>query len=183
MTQTDYLSSIRKGIVTASQPIPQPTTQLPTPQPIPLIKEYNLIAIPKSPKNEDNNRTISEKAAVSPKITIDQDPMKGRLSLDDALKQIQNQPDAAYAGWSEARVRAYKMIDKNPNSYYYRFNAPGEAQRKGKWTKEETELFLDRLKQVGANAQWGLFSIAIPGRVGYQVTMIFCYLDYYLKWP
>ncbi|KAG1056451.1 hypothetical protein G6F43_001668 [Rhizopus delemar] len=180
MTQTDYLSSIRKSIVTASQPIPQPTTQLPTPQPtpqpIPLIKEDNLIAIPKSPKNEDNNRTISEKAAVSPKITIDQDPMKGRLSLDDALKQIQNQPDAAYAGWSEARVRAYKMIDKNPNSYYYRFNAPGEAQRKGKWTKEETELFLDRLKQVGANAQWGLFSIAIPGRVGYQCSNYYRFL-------
>ncbi|KAG0800838.1 hypothetical protein G6F22_001835 [Rhizopus arrhizus] len=181
MTQTDYLSSIRKGIVTASQPSPQPKIQLPTPhptpQPIPLIKEEDsTIAVPKSPKNEDNNRTISEKTAASPKITIDHDPMKGRLSLDDALKQIQNRPDAAYAGWSEARVRAYKMIDKNPNSYYYRFNAPGEAQRKGKWTKEETELFLDRLKQVGANAQWGLFSIAIPGRVGYQCSNYYRFL-------
>lgn len=63
------------------------------------------------------------------------------------------------------------MIDKNPNSYYYRFNAPGEQQKKGKWTEEETALFLNRLRQVGANSQWGIFSIAIPGRVGYQVCL------------
>ena len=97
----------------------------------------------------------------------------GRLALDDALQQVQdskhNTELDGYAGWSAARLRAYKMIEKNPNSYYYRFNAPGEQQKKGKWTEEENTLFLDRLKQVGANSQWGIFSIAIPGRVGYQV--------------
>lgn len=95
----------------------------------------------------------------------------GRLALDDALRQIQssNSPDKAYEGWSQARIRAFQMINENPNSYYYRFNAPGEEQRKGAWTEEERELFFNRLKEVGANGQWGIFSIAIPGRVGYQV--------------
>jgi len=40
----------------------------------------------------------------------------------------------AFEGWSEARIKAYKMIGINPNTYYYRFNAPGEKQRNGAWT-------------------------------------------------
>lgn len=39
-------------------------------------------------------------------------------------------------GWSSARIRAYKLIDTNPNAYYYRFNKPGEKQGKGKFTPE-----------------------------------------------
>lgn len=94
----------------------------------------------------------------------------GRLALDDALRQIATKSgEEAFEGWSEARIRAYQMIDKNPNSYYYRFNAPGEEQRKGPWTEEERKLFFKRLAEVGANGQWGIFSTAIPGRVGYQV--------------
>lgn len=31
-------------------------------------------------------------------------------------------------------------------------------------------MFFDRLSDVGANGQWGLFSMTIPGRVGYQVN-------------
>ncbi|CAO3703216.1 unnamed protein product [Rhizopus stolonifer] len=105
-----------------------------------------------------------------------QDKLTKRLSLDDALQQIQYQPDAVNANWSEARIRAFKMIDKNPNSYYYRFNAPGEPQHKGKWTDQENTLFLNRLKEVGANAQWGIFSMAIPGRVGYQCSNYYRFL-------
>ncbi|KAI8077939.1 uncharacterized protein B0P05DRAFT_543411 [Gilbertella persicaria] len=98
--------------------------------------------------------------------------VRGRLNLDDALQQMQENQNTQdpFEGWSEARLRAYKMLDKNPNSYYYRFNAPGEQQQKGKWTKEEHQLFLDRLEELGANSQWGIFSMAIPGRVGYQCS-------------
>lgn len=99
--------------------------------------------------------------------------MGGRLGLDDALKQArENKMDLekAFEGWSQARIRAYQMIDQNPNSYYYRFNAPGEEQRKGQWTEEEKKVFYKRLEEVGANGQWGIFSMSIPGRVGYQVT-------------
>ncbi|KAI9008767.1 hypothetical protein CLU79DRAFT_776816 [Phycomyces nitens] len=73
-------------------------------------------------------------------------------------------------GWSQARIHAYKMIHQSPNSYYYRFNAPGEEQKKGGWSKDEKAMFLKRLDQVGPNGQWGLFSTEIPGRVGYQCS-------------
>ncbi|KAG2225928.1 hypothetical protein INT45_006624 [Circinella minor] len=96
--------------------------------------------------------------------------MIGRLALDDALKQVTENPNKAFEGWSQARIRAFKMIERNPNSYYYRFNAPGEEQSKGPWTEEEKQLFFKRLQDVGANGQWGLFSTAIPGRVGYQCS-------------
>lgn len=75
-----------------------------------------------------------------------------------------------FEGWSPARVRAYQMIEKNPNSYYYRFNAPGEEQRRGPWSQEEQALFHKRLEEVGSNGQWGVFSMKIPGRVGYQCS-------------
>ncbi|KAF9187993.1 hypothetical protein BGZ51_000929 [Haplosporangium sp. Z 767] len=99
--------------------------------------------------------------------------MGGRLGLDEALKQVQeNKVDAskAFEGWSDARIKAYAAIDKKPNTYYYRFNAPGEVQRKGAWTKEEQNMFHARLAEIGANGQWGLFSMTIPGRVGYQCS-------------
>lgn len=119
--------------------------------------------------------------------------MGGRLCLDEAVQQAQKHqeedPEKAFEGWSEARIRAYQMIDENPNSYYYRFNAPGEVQRRGQWSKvshvvygishaysyihfiqEEQKLFYKRLDEVGANGQWGIFSMAIPGRVGYQCS-------------
>ncbi|KAI8144803.1 hypothetical protein BJV82DRAFT_667355 [Fennellomyces sp. T-0311] len=99
--------------------------------------------------------------------------MGGRLGLDEALQQVQKHqvdPEKAFEGWSQARIRAYQMIDQNPNSYYYRFNAPGEIQRKGQWTEEEQKVFYERLREVGANGQWGIFSMKIPGRVGYQCS-------------
>ncbi|KAG2203617.1 hypothetical protein INT47_011711 [Mucor saturninus] len=99
--------------------------------------------------------------------------MCGRLGLDEALEQFQNNqidPEKAFEGWSQARIKAYQMIDQNPNSYYYRFNAPGEVQRKGQWDEPEKKMFFDRLADVGANGQWGLFSMTIPGRVGYQCS-------------
>ena len=65
-------------------------------------------------------------------------PAKGRrriakLKLDDALAV--KEQNGQFAGWSEARIRAFKLIKQNPNAYYYRFNAPGEAQKNGAWSK------------------------------------------------
>jgi len=59
----------------------------------------------------------------------------GRLKLDDALELLKKNPETAMEGWSAARVYAYKMIHKNPNRYYYRFNAPGEKQRNGAFSQ------------------------------------------------
>ncbi|KAJ3091669.1 hypothetical protein HK102_013857, partial [Quaeritorhiza haematococci] len=101
-----------------------------------------------------------------------------RLRLDDALQQLENEkdPEKLFSGWSDARIRAYKMIDSKPNSYYYRFNAPGEKQRNGAWTKEERALFMKRLDEMGADGQWGIFSMKIPGRVGYQCSNFYRHL-------
>jgi len=100
-----------------------------------------------------------------------------RLRLDDALNQLKSDdPLKAFEGWSEARIKAYKMIDANPNTYYYRFNAPGEKQRNGAWTPEERKLFFKRLEEVGADGQWGIFSMTIPGRVGYQCSNFYRHL-------
>ncbi|KAJ2783659.1 hypothetical protein H4R18_001569 [Coemansia javaensis] len=110
----------------------------------------------------------------------------GRLPLDEALAQLQRAATAkngagidlskAMKGWSEARIKAFKAIKTKPNTYYYRFNAPGEEQRTGQWTAEEQRLFHARLKEIGANGQWGIFSMTIPGRVGYQCSNYYRYL-------
>jgi len=78
-------------------------------------------------------------------------------------------------GWSEARVKAFLSRKKNPNSYYYRFNAPGEAQATGNWTKAEVDLFMAQIQNFGVTYRWGEFSMSIPGRVGYQCS------NYYRK--
>ncbi|KAJ2761355.1 hypothetical protein H4S06_001248 [Coemansia sp. BCRC 34490] len=110
----------------------------------------------------------------------------GRLPLDEALAQLQRAATAkngsgidlnkAMKGWSEARIKAFKAIKTKPNTYYYRFNAPGEEQRTGQWTPEEQRMFHARLREIGANGQWGIFSMAIPGRVGYQCSNYYRYL-------
>eukprot|EP00871_Galdieria_phlegrea_P004504 jgi/Galph1/5054/GphlegSOOS_G3712.1 len=94
----------------------------------------------------------------------------GRLRLDDALKRVKE--SGSMDGWSEARIKAYQSIDTNPNAYYYRFNAPGEEQNHGQWTEKEEKLFFERLKEckIGENYEWGIFSMGIPGRVGYQCS-------------
>ncbi|KJE94945.1 hypothetical protein CAOG_08894 [Capsaspora owczarzaki ATCC 30864] len=94
------------------------------------------------------------------------------LSLKEAMSQLNTTTDAAagFKDWSEARIRAYKSIDVNPNAYYYRFNAPNEEPRNGAWTQDEKQLFFERLREIGADGQWGIFSMAIPGRVGYQCS-------------
>ena len=85
-------------------------------------------------------------------------------------------------GWSEARIKAWNNRERNENQYYYRFNAPGESQGEGKWSEQEHALFMatmesvknGELKDAAGNVvpmyQWGSFSKAIPGRVGYQCS-------------
>ena len=97
-----------------------------------------------------------------------------KLKLDEALKR--HDEDKSFEGWSAARIRAYKLIDKNPNAYYYRFNAPGDIQNNGKWSPEEQELFYKRMAEVGVSGKWGLFAMTIPGRVGYQCSNFYRYV-------
>ncbi|ORY96541.1 hypothetical protein BCR43DRAFT_563825 [Syncephalastrum racemosum] len=160
LTQLGYIQKIRK--ILATKHAPEVETQ------------HNLM----SPEQQAAYQQLLQKrSGTARKTTTDsakkQYRMGGRLALDDALKQVQeNQidPEKAFEGWSQARIRAYQMIDQNPNSYYYRFNAPGEEQRKGQWAEDERKIFFERLEEVGANGQWGIFAMKVPGRVGYQCS-------------
>ena len=90
--------------------------------------------------------------------------------------------DELIKGWSEARIKAWNNRERNENQYYYRFNAPGESQGEGKWSEQEHALFMatmesvknGELKDAAGNVvpmyQWGSFSKAVPGRVGYQCS-------------
>ncbi|CAG8702736.1 5798_t:CDS:10, partial [Funneliformis caledonium] len=154
MTQPRYLIEIRKTIA-----------------------ERNMLNLMTDEQKEAYEQLLKKRKETLKKWTGEtakkQYRMKGRLALDDALKQVQDNTkdlEKAFEGWSEARIKAYKAIDTKPNTYYYRFNAPGEEQKKGQWTQEEEELFFKRLKEIGADGQWGIFSMAIPGRVGYQCS-------------
>ncbi|CAO3661945.1 unnamed protein product [Umbelopsis ramanniana] len=160
LTQTGYLIGIRKQIATKH------------------IPEVERAAPSMTDEQKAAYEQLLKKRSVTLKKTTNDQAKKqyrmgGRLGLDDALKQFQEHqidPEKAFEGWSQARIRAYQMIEQNPNSYYYRFNAPGEVQRKGQWTDEEKKLFYARLAEAGANGQWGIFSMKIPGRVGYQCS-------------
>ena len=94
----------------------------------------------------------------------------GRFCLDDAVRQVEQ--TGSFDGWSEARIKAWRNKEQNPNAYYYRFNDPGEEQRNGKWSRQEHDAFMRRLVEckIGDNYEWGIFSMALPGRVGYQCS-------------
>jgi len=132
----------------------------------------------KAAKDEDGDEDwrameIARKAALAKErkkthktgYKLDGTKRVGRLLLDDALKSKE-----AQTGWSEARKKAFKEIDKNPNAYYYRFNKPGEQQKNGGIKKDEHAQFMKLIKEKGANDKWGLFAINMPGRVGYQCS-------------
>eukprot|EP00924_Labyrinthula_sp_SR-Ha-C_P000976 snap_masked-scaffold_7-processed-gene-9.20-mRNA-1 protein AED:1.00 eAED:1.00 QI:0/-1/0/0/-1/1/1/0/399 len=69
-----------------------------------------------------------------------------------------------------AKEKARRMLQKNPNSYFYRHTAPGTEQWGGDWTKEENDKFMEVAKKYGVGTKWGLFGTFIPHRVGYQCS-------------
>ncbi|KAI9025839.1 hypothetical protein CLU79DRAFT_743325 [Phycomyces nitens] len=160
LTQNGYLLGIRRVIATKHAPEVE--------------SSHNMMS---EEQQAAYQQLLKKRSETLKKTTNDtakkQYRMGGRLGLDEALKQIhENQvdPEKAFEGWSQARIRAYQMIDQNPNSYYYRFNAPGEVQRKGQWAEDERVVFFERLEELGANGQWGIFAMKVPGRVGYQCS-------------
>jgi len=81
-------------------------------------------------------------------------------------KRIKNE------NWSAARVRAYEALESNPNTYYYRFNTEGQKCKKGAFSENEVKLFMSLLKKFGAGS-WGIFSMNVPGRVGYTCSQFY----------
>eukprot|EP00698_Gefionella_okellyi_P001637 TRINITY_DN11542_c0_g1_i1.p1 TRINITY_DN11542_c0_g1~~TRINITY_DN11542_c0_g1_i1.p1 ORF type:complete len:2102 (-),score=595.45 TRINITY_DN11542_c0_g1_i1:50-6355(-) len=82
--------------------------------------------------------------------------------------------------WSKARRQSWAIRHSNPNAYYYRFTDPNCVQRMGDWTAHEHQQFMERVEEFRVNAwhignSWGIFSLALPHRVGYQCS------NYYRK--
>ena len=83
---------------------------------------------------------------------------------------------ADWARWSVAKRKSYIGGMSNPNAYFYRNVAPGEVYKTGPFTEAEKKIFLIRVeelkdKETGSiNGEWGIFSKALPGRVGYQCS-------------
>lgn len=79
-------------------------------------------------------------------------------------------------GKLSAKESAKGMLFKNPNQYFYRHCAPGEAHwmdSDHSWSNSEKELFLKVLTKYGGGDKWGLFSSHIPHRVGYQCSQFY----------
>jgi len=84
------------------------------------------------------------------------------LFIKDIMKNTEDR-----SLWSQARQTAFSKIKTAPNAYYYRFNAPNEQAASGPWSSKAFKCFMERLKLLGANQEWGIFSKSVPGRVGY----------------
>jgi hypothetical protein len=77
--------------------------------------------------------------------------------------------------WSDVRRRSYLQQENDPNAYLYRNPPLGVPHKNGPWTSEEKTKFLERVREVRGNkptidGRWGIFSLAVPGRVGYQCS-------------
>ncbi|CAB4487650.1 unnamed protein product [Rhizophagus irregularis] len=66
-------------------------------------------------------------------------------------------------------VEISKQHPLEHNNYHlFRNVCLDEPQKKGKWSEDEDILFMKRLEEFGHHGPWGEFSLAIPGRNGYQ---------------
>ncbi|KAL4428095.1 hypothetical protein ABPG75_002184 [Micractinium tetrahymenae] len=76
--------------------------------------------------------------------------------------------------WSAARRAAWKGRAANCNECLYRLPVPGERLATGAFTDDESAAFERRLAEFRAQGWplscWGLFSLALPNRVGYQCS-------------
>lgn len=78
--------------------------------------------------------------------------------------------------WKE-QANGISMINFNPNNFLYNHKGPGQIIKNGKWSVEETELFKELIndgisnKTISKNGPWGIFSLRMPYRTGYQCLM------------
>ena len=133
------------------------------------------------PESEPSPDEPAEKPADEEAKPIDEAGAEGADAAPEQEAEL-DPLDELIKGWSEARIKAWNNRERNENQYYYRFNAPGESQGEGKWSEQEHALFMatmesvknGELKDAAGNVvpmyQWGSFSKAIPGRVGYQCS-------------
>ena len=92
--------------------------------------------------NVDSSKAAAARGAKRARAESEDEPIEDEEDADAAQKQKVSalRLDAAVAkaesmeGWSEARKIAWAKRDTAPNTYYFRFNAPGEKQKTGPWS-------------------------------------------------
>lgn len=93
--------------------------------------------------------------------------------VPEKLKMYVSQ--SVWKSWSPIKRESFMSILNNPNSFFYRNRPPGDPQINGKWTQEEDTQFFNRLDYFRNTLKiedglWGLFSVPIRGRLGYQCS-------------
>ena len=127
--------------------------------------------------SEDDDDSDSD--FIAPKSIANRNKNKRENVEDDVIERFPKEADMdAWGSWSTIRRTSY-LSKENKNQFFYRNVAPGEVRKNGPWDEEEKKLFLKRVDEMkekyGEIYQWGIFSQAIPGRVGYQCA------NYYRK--
>ena len=103
--------------------------------------------------SQKDHETVEIPASTTPsKVSVQRNHFVSFKKPEDSAKIPE--ADLQRLGWSDARIKAFRNREKNPNQYYYRFNNPGEPQATGKWSAKEKSLFF-QLIEKGVDYQVG----------------------------
>ncbi|KAL0082160.1 hypothetical protein J3Q64DRAFT_1633566 [Phycomyces blakesleeanus] len=130
-----------------------------------------------SAKKNISNRIKPDISSAKPRPTVRDTNSESKSAQSTDLQPLflgeDTFSEASVKEWQTPRIKAWESRRSTPETFYFRFVAPGEGQSNGKWSKEEHKCFMDRYEEWIASGRkmghsWGLFSIKIPHRVGYQ---------------
>ncbi|KAF9969775.1 hypothetical protein BGZ73_007704 [Actinomortierella ambigua] len=77
--------------------------------------------------------------------------------------------------WSEVRIKTWEHRRLNVEGFYYRFCDPTEMQHNGAWSTKSKQEFMTRLEEwkqrgIRIGTSWGVFSMAVSHKAGYQCS-------------
>ncbi|KAG0307575.1 hypothetical protein BGZ98_010376 [Dissophora globulifera] len=77
--------------------------------------------------------------------------------------------------WSEVRIKTWDHRRTNTEGFYYRFVDPTEGQQNGPWSQKSTREFMERLEEwkakgIRIGTSWGVFSMRVSNKAGYQCS-------------
>lgn len=145
-----------------------------------------------SQPEEENDPDDDEAEEDSPddcefKLTCTPPPKKSAPKHKRAPKMPQTPPGVIppcpeeiepeeWNSWSDIHRKSYLCgINEQPNTFLYRNPPIGVKRKNGPWSEDEKKAFLKRLDELRGDrdtidGQWGIFSLGVPGRVGYQCS-------------